>query len=65
MHVTADAGRCRGYGSCMLEAPEVFDLDEDENKVILLQESPPESLHTKTDRAIRSCPAKALGTRDE
>ncbi|GCE43948.1 hypothetical protein Rhow_008246 [Rhodococcus wratislaviensis] len=49
----------------MLEAPEVFDLDEDENKVILLQESPPESLHTKTDRAIRSCPAKALGTRDE
>jgi len=44
----------------MMEAPEVFDLDEDLGKVLLLQENPPEELRAKTESAARGCPAKAI-----
>ncbi|MFD7549407.1 MULTISPECIES: ferredoxin [unclassified Streptomyces] len=60
MKVTAHLTKCRGYGSCMLEAPTVFDLDEDDNRVVVLDEEPPEELRARTERAVRSCPARAL-----
>lgn len=60
MKVTVDLDACQGYACCMMEAPEVFDLDEDAGKVILLQQNPPDDLRAKTEAAVRACPAKAL-----
>ncbi|WP_455359631.1 ferredoxin [Streptomyces sp. SYSU K21746] len=60
MKVIAHLDKCRGYGSCMLEAPAVFDLDEDENRVVVLDDEPGDELRAKTERAVRSCPARAL-----
>ncbi|MFE0421745.1 ferredoxin [Streptomyces sp. NPDC058953] len=60
MKVIAHHDKCRGYGSCMLEAPAVFDLDEDENRVVVLDAEPDERLRSRTERAVRSCPARAL-----
>lgn len=60
MKVTVDLEACQGYACCMMAAPEVFDLDEDAGKVIILQENPPEELRAKTEAAVRGCPAKAL-----
>jgi ferredoxin len=60
MKVTVDLTACQGYACCMMEAPEVFDLDEDLGKVLLLQENPPEELRAKTESAARGCPAKAI-----
>lgn len=65
MKIIVDFNKCRGYGSCVIEAPEVFDFDEDENKVILIEETPSETKRTKTEKAVRSCPARALAVIDE
>jgi len=64
MKVIVDLDACQGYACCMMESPEVFDLDEDAGKVILLQESPPEELRARTEAAVRACPAKALKLED-
>lgn len=64
MKVIVDLDACQGYACCMMEAPEVFDLDEDAGKVLLLQDNPPEDLRTKTEAAVRACPAKALKLED-
>lgn len=60
MKVVVDLNACQGYACCMMEAPEVFDLDEDAGKVTLLQEQPPDALRAKTEAAVRACPAHAL-----
>jgi len=64
MKVIVDLDACQGYACCMMEAPEVFDLNEDAGKVILQQEQPAEELRAKTEAAVRSCPAKALRLED-
>ncbi|MEU0686953.1 ferredoxin [Streptomyces uncialis] len=64
MKVIAHLDKCRGYGSCMLEAPAVFDLDEDENRVVVLDDEPADELRARTERAVRSCPARALQVTD-
>lgn len=64
MKVTVDLDACQGYACCMMEAPEVFDLGEDAGKVILLQHNPTEDLRTKTEAAVRACPANALKLED-
>ncbi|MGN6612221.1 MAG: ferredoxin [Angustibacter sp.] len=64
MKVIVDLDACQGYACCMMEAPEVFDLDEDAGKVILLQENPSDDLRSKTESAVRACPAKALKLED-
>lgn len=65
MKVKVDLDACQGYACCMMEAPEVFDLDEEASKVILLQERPPEQLRSKVEAAVRGCPAHALSLEDE
>lgn len=60
MKVSADLNACQGYACCMMTAPEVFDLDQEAGKVIILQENPPEELRAKVEEAVRGCPAKAL-----
>ena len=44
----------------MNEAPEVFEIEKDENKVVLLQERPDPSLREKVELAVRHCPTRAL-----
>jgi ferredoxin len=58
--VTVDLDACQGYLSCMLAAPEVFDVDDEEGKVVVLQPQPAEELEAATETAVRGCPAQAL-----
>jgi ferredoxin len=60
MRVRVDAGLCQGHGACKSEAPEVFDVNEKNGIVIVLQESPPEALRTKVQAAVKYCPTRAL-----
>ncbi len=60
MHVRADLSACQGYVNCAIEAPAVFDVD-DEGKVVVLQTTPPEELRPAVQAAVRACPARALG----
>lgn len=57
--VVIDYDACESNAVCMGIAPEVFDLDEDDN-LVLLQEYPPQALLERVRPAVDSCPKRAL-----
>jgi ferredoxin len=54
---------CDGNGVCAGIAPDVFDIDDDLN-LILLQEEPPEELRGQVQQAAISCPRLAISIED-
>jgi len=60
MRIRVDWDLCQGHGACAADAPEVFDVDERRNVVIVKLESPPESLRKRVETAVRFCPTRAL-----
>lgn len=58
--VVFDPGRCQGYANCLIEAPEIWDFDEDANTAVLRLELPPEELRAKAEASARGCPAGAI-----
>ncbi len=64
MNVSADLTLCQGHQMCQFEAPEVFGFDEAADKVVLLDENPPEELREQVLRAVKYCPAMALSMED-
>jgi ferredoxin len=60
LKVEADLTACQGYVCCVMAAPEVFDIEDDTAKVVLLTAEPGESLRAKVEDAVRSCPSRAL-----
>ena len=60
MKVAVDRDRCIGAGMCVMLAPAVFDQDEDEAVVILLDESPPEPQRPAVEQAVERCPAAVI-----
>lgn len=63
MHVTGDRGVCVGAGQCVLAAPDVFDQDDDEGLVLLLQEQPGEDRREAVEEAAETCPSGAVHVR--
>ena len=59
MRVVVDYDLCESNAICMAVAPEVFEVDDDDN-LNLLQEEPPEELRPKVEEAVRRCPKQAL-----
>ncbi|MEU4740120.1 ferredoxin [Actinosynnema sp. NPDC023658] len=60
MRVEVDQERCAGAGMCALTDPEVFDQDEVDGTVVLLEPSP-SGEHRRTAReAAHLCPAGAI-----
>ena len=64
MKVTADLELCQGHQMCQFEAPDVFALNADEDKVVLLDANPPEDLRAQVLQAVKYCPAMALSMED-
>ncbi len=64
MRIKIDFGLCQGHGTCKNDAPEVFDVDEDEMRVIVLQEEPPAGLAEKVRLAAKYCPTQAIRLED-
>ena len=64
MHVTVDYELCEGHGQCILAAPEVFDLPDDSEQVVLLDPDPPPAAHAAVIQAAAMCPAQALRIED-
>ncbi|MFL6155297.1 MAG: ferredoxin, partial [Marmoricola sp.] len=60
----ADLELCQGHQMCQFEAPDVFGLSDDEDKVVLLEENPPEDLRPQVVQAVKYCPAMALTLTD-
>jgi ferredoxin len=60
MRLGVDRERCIGAGVCALSAPEVFDQDADDGKVILLDPTPPPPAAVTIRRAVHGCPSGAI-----
>jgi ferredoxin len=60
MKVVVDKDKCVGAGQCVITASDVFDQDEDDATVILLQENPAPELYEEVRQAASLCPALAI-----
>jgi ferredoxin len=56
---------CIGAGQCVLAAPTVFDQDELDGIVILLNEHPVDGEVDETRAAARRCPVRAIQVEDD
>lgn len=64
MKVIVDAALCDAHGDCMLAAPDVFDLGDDDEVVQVLVAEPGEEYRTQLEEAVRLCPVSAILLRD-
>jgi ferredoxin len=60
MKVIVDLNLCDAHGDCVVEAPQVFDLGEEDEVVSVLDPEPGEDLREKVERAARACPVSAI-----
>jgi ferredoxin len=60
MRVTVDREKCIGSGQCVLTAANVFDQDEDDGIVVLLDAEPPPRSYGDVRQAAGVCPALAI-----
>lgn len=54
---------CEANAVCMGLAPDVFEVDDEDNLHVLLPEPPPE-MQDRVRHAVRSCPKAALSVED-
>lgn len=59
MKVVVDFDLCESNALCMKEAPEVFEV-RDDDYMYVLQENPPEELRDKVIKAAQVCPKQAI-----
>lgn len=62
MKVDVDMDLCQAHGECAFAAPEVFELD-DEDQLHWVAE-PDESLRDKVQQAAKNCPVSAIQVLD-
>lgn len=60
MKITVDQGICREYANCVIESPDVFDLDEVTGKVVALVDEPDDALADEVRAAAAACPVHAI-----
>lgn len=59
MKVTIDYDLCEANALCTGLVPEVFEVDDEDNTNILVDEVPAD-LHEQVRRAVRACPKQAI-----
>jgi ferredoxin len=62
--IEADREVCAGAGLCALGAPELFDQDEVDGRVLVLQARPGPEDVLAAARAVARCPSGALSLRE-
>ena len=60
MKVIVDLDVCQAHGDCVVAAPEIFDLGEEDDVVTVILPEPPEELRAKAERAVQDCPVTAI-----
>ncbi|MEU8243498.1 ferredoxin [Actinoplanes missouriensis] len=60
LRVAVDRELCCGAGQCVLLAPAVFDQDEDDGIVVLLEAEPAEAYRKVVTEAAAVCPTGAI-----
>ena len=62
--IVVDRDLCQSHGVCEGEAPDLFEVPKRE-QVVVLDESPPESLRRQAEAAVRYCPTHALSIAED
>lgn len=63
MRAVVDHSLCEGHARCMDNAPEVFEVRDDDRSYTLIDVIP-EELRAKVERAVRTCPRAAIKLED-
>ena len=63
MKVVVDFDTCQSNAVCQGIAPEVFEV-RDDGFLYILKENPDESMRSKIEDAVRSCPVQAISIED-
>jgi ferredoxin len=58
-HVEVELDLCQGHAMCELEAPDFFRVPK-RGTVEILEAEPPEDARAEIQRAVESCPTRAL-----
>jgi ferredoxin len=59
LKVIVDRDVCQNHGQCVFAAPQVFELDE-EGELMVLDDEPDESLREAVEEAADVCPTQAI-----
>ena len=65
MRVVIDAARCQGHNRCYAIAPELFDVDDYGQSVVLGDGTVPPELVDKACLAVANCPEYAISIVEE
>ncbi|WP_435769575.1 ferredoxin [Nocardioides sp. SYSU DS0651] len=60
MRIIADLDKCEGLGMCEAMADDYFEVDEDQELVRVLDDTPPEADRAHVYAAVQACPVLAL-----
>ena len=63
MKAIVDHTLCEGHARCMENAPEVFEVRDDDRSYTLI-DAIPEELRAKVERAVQTCPRAAIKLED-
>jgi ferredoxin len=64
MKVIVDASRCDLHGECVIASPEVFEIEDDNDVVTVINQEPGEHLRSKLEDAVLMCPVAAISLAD-
>ena len=64
MRIVVDYAQCESNALCVGAAPEVSELDDDDDLHLLIERPGPE-LRAKVEEAVRLCPKQALSIAEE
>jgi ferredoxin len=65
MKVSVDREKCVASGQCVLSAPALFDQDENDGTVILLNDDPSRDQYSAARLAAQMCPASVITVTEE
>ncbi|WAX59001.1 ferredoxin [Jatrophihabitans cynanchi] len=60
MRIKLDEDLCMGYANCVVQAPDLFDIDEETDKAVVLVTAPSSEQLPAAKAAVQACPAMAL-----
>ncbi|MEV6427979.1 ferredoxin [Nocardia sp. NPDC051463] len=60
MDIEVDRERCIGAGMCVLTAPEVFDQDIEDGRVVVLEPTPASEQEQAVRETVQVCPSGAI-----
>ncbi|MFZ0041833.1 MAG: ferredoxin [Solirubrobacteraceae bacterium] len=64
MRVVVDLNTCQGYANCVVEAPDLFDVDDETGKAVVLLDEFEADVADDAQRAVDNCPVSAITIMD-